>query len=106
MNIDSRNRNFASNRISAVRRSSAVHRLVAQSEQARADLSTSAQLLTEAPGLPSYSSFARVKIVGLDANLVVGTIFAAACFGFAFVLFPAILLSAGVSYFIDRNRRR
>ncbi len=104
-----RKSNFASPQTS-VRSRPAVHRISCQVEnagpgQSVADGPTVA-ILGEAPGLPAYSNFMKVKIAGLDANLLVGPVFAVACFGFAFVLFPSILLSYAVSYFVDPNRRR
>jgi hypothetical protein len=104
------NVNVASSLQTSVRCRPSVHRLSCQAEKASpgqtvTDGSTVA-ILGEAPGLPAYSGFAKVKIAGLDANLLVGPVFAVACFGFAFVLFPSILLSYAVSYFLDPNRRR
>lgn len=56
--------------------------------------------------LPSYSKYGVIKIAGMDANVVIGLIFVVACFGVAAMLYPAILISAGLSTIFDKKRRR
>eukprot|EP00281_Chroomonas_sp_CCMP1168_P033613 CAMPEP_0206242576 /NCGR_PEP_ID=MMETSP0047_2-20121206/17135_1 /ASSEMBLY_ACC=CAM_ASM_000192 /TAXON_ID=195065 /ORGANISM="Chroomonas mesostigmatica_cf, Strain CCMP1168" /LENGTH=347 /DNA_ID=CAMNT_0053667613 /DNA_START=30 /DNA_END=1073 /DNA_ORIENTATION=- len=71
-------------------------------------MSGGAALSTEGDNkaLPAYHKLAKIKIAGLDANVVVGLLFVTATFGVALLLYPAILLSAGLSHFFDPKRRR
>lgn len=56
--------------------------------------------------LPAYTKLGRVTVNGVAANLLVGPIFAIACFGWAAALYPAIALCYLYSRAFDAKRRR
>uniref|UniRef100_A0A6T8NGR0 1-acyl-sn-glycerol-3-phosphate acyltransferase n=1 Tax=Hemiselmis andersenii TaxID=464988 RepID=A0A6T8NGR0_HEMAN len=57
--------------------------------------------------LPRYTKFlVRLKVAGKDASLIVGLLFAVACFGWAAMLYPAIGLCYAFGKAFDQKRRR